>query len=166
MRFALLRALAAILSIPVCMIGFPLLCIKVRCPPLNEAHVSMDRFNPRQPLPHVVGFPYLKVLSVGKTPAVTSRHPCFVGLFGTYLLISKNHYGSPLFPIYHLTTCREYEPRKLRTSLTISACAFPPSSLGDCESAIPTSRYFGANYLIHFIPACYLPVYASQITLL
>ena len=50
-------------------------------PPLHAAHVSVERFILRRPLPPVAGSPNLRVLSACPTPGGTSLHPCFVNLF-------------------------------------------------------------------------------------
>ena len=61
------RAFAAIRSSPVGMTGLSSLCIEVRILPWYGAHVSLERFNPRWPLPHVAGSPDLRVLSASLT---------------------------------------------------------------------------------------------------
>jgi len=74
------RAFAAIRSSPVAMAGGSSLCIEGRILPLYGAHVSVEPFDFRWPLPHVVGSPNRRVLSASLTSIRSSGLPCLVGL--------------------------------------------------------------------------------------
>jgi hypothetical protein len=47
---------------------------------LYRAHVALDEFKSRWSLSHVIGSPYLRVLSTSPTSDKSSDHPCFMRL--------------------------------------------------------------------------------------
>ena len=62
-------------------VGCSTLCIVALTPPLYEAHVALEHFNFRRPLPQVVGSPHRRVLSANLTSGEPSGRPRFVGSF-------------------------------------------------------------------------------------
>ena len=126
---------------------------------MNEAHVSVERFNFCWPLSHVTGFPYRRVLSVSKTTVKSSNHSCFMGLFDSIRFLAETA-GSPLFPRNPLITCCEYEPRKHFNILANIGYIFS-AFLWDEKSRLFHVRAI-SGLIISSNPACYLPVYASQ----
>jgi hypothetical protein len=91
-------------------------------------------------------------------PVVRSLSLCW--LVGPYKS-SLEPDGSPLFPWNHLVACQRYEPRKSPSPLAMSRLGFLPSPVRDRVGDFEHDRFRG--YLsVHWVPACNLPVYASQ----
>ena len=82
------------------------------------------------------------------------------GLGGPYKL-SLEPDGSPLFTWNLLMACWRYEPRKHPSTLAMTHPEIPPSPLRDRVSCFHQCD-FGAMFPFTFVPACNLPVYASQ----
>ena len=88
-----------------------------------------ERVHCCQPLPHVLGFPKLRVLSADPTPIDASILPCFVGLSRWSIPINID--GPPVFARHHLLTCHQFKPRGPYTLLTKAqrSCCLPPITL-------------------------------------
>ena len=71
-----------------CVLGLPL--------PLSAVHVSLEQFKFRQPLPHVHGFPMLKVLSADPTPSDVCLFSCFTRL-EKQIVLREHVAGPPAF---------------------------------------------------------------------
>jgi hypothetical protein len=90
--------------------------------------------------------------------ALASPSPC--RLVGPYKLSFEPN-GSPLFPLIPLVTCRRYEPREHPRPLALARPEILPSPLSDRVGYSNHVRFRG-YFPVHCIPACNLPVYASQ----
>ncbi len=113
----------------------------------------------RQPLPHVIGFPNLKVLPADLTPDGTSSLTYFVRLAKLYGILADAA-GSPTFTHNLLLTCYRFKPRRpfLCSLKRKVPAAFPMPTYG---SAISYDRNFGTNPFTLLWPVN-SPVYASQ----
>jgi hypothetical protein len=130
-------------------------CIEALYLPLYGAHVALEQFISRWPLPHVTGSPGRRVLSASPTsirPSDLSR------LLGDPVLQAPlDPDGSPLFPCSPSIACWRYEPRKHSTALANSHLGILPSLLRDKVGCFHHDRYRG--YLsVHFrsglLPPC------------
>ena len=88
------------------------------------------------------------------------RPPSPCRLVGPYKLSFEPN-GSPLFPLIPLVACRRYEPREHPRPLALARPEIPPSPLSDRVGYSNHVRFRG-YFPVHCIPACNLPVYASQ----
>jgi hypothetical protein len=88
------------------------------------------------------------------------RPPSPCRLVGPYKLSFEPN-GSPLFPLIPLVACRRYEPREHPRPLALVRPEIPPSPLSDRVGYSNHVRFRG-YFPVHCIPACNLPVYASQ----
>lgn len=153
------RAFTAIRTSPVVMVGSSSLCIEGRSLPLNEVHVSCERFNLRWPLPHVAGSPDLKVLSASLTSVRSSGHPCLC-LACPYKL-NLNLTDLPCSrEILRLHTSGK-NPGSIPAHLPYRMPGFrlPLCGIGSTTS---TAIDFGAIFPFTVVPVYNLPVYASQ----
>ena len=126
-----------------------MLCIKARILPLNGAHVSLKWSKSCWPLPHVIGSPYLRVLSASLTSDKPSNHPRLFSLSGSSCFLQES-VGSPLFLCPPLITCRRYEPRKQFPILAITNRSFLSSPLRDKVDCFTTSGISGLIFLFIF----------------
>ena len=120
----------AIRSSPVSTTGGSFLCIKGRILPLNGARVSRERFNLCWPLPHVVGFPGLGVLSASLTSVRPSGRPRVAGLSNPTPLMR----GAWRISLVHMKSfdyMLAVQPRKHPKALARTHLGILPSPLRD-----------------------------------
>src|SRR6516165_5563900 len=128
--------------------------------PLHGAHVAVERLSFRWPLPHVAGSPGRRVISASLTAIRSSGLPRRVGLSD----LTSHRLNRTALPCSHGTL-------RLHASGTNPGSIpghSPYRSLGFClphraiGSATSTTMDFGAIFPFTRVPACNLPVYASQ----
>ena len=142
------------------MTGSSSLCIEGRILSLNRAHVSHEQFNFRCPLPHVAGSPGLEVLSGSLTSVRPSDLPRLFSLSDP----TRQAVSLTVLPCSHEIPWLHADgtnpgSNSVHSPLRILSFCLPRYGIG---SATSTTIDFGAMLPFTVVPACNLPVYASQ----